>query len=461
MRISISDTGAIASDSLISTKAIQDAINRCAEAGGGVVYCPPGKFLTGTLWLKDNITLYLESGCTLMACGQRSEYNAADCFPEQDLVAHQAADGTHLLIAYKCRNVTISGRGTIHGNHLAFFTEGVIKADPAIEGAHDHYKMPVTRPGQMLYFFGSTDIRIENISIINACFWSVYMLGCDSVKVSGVTIRTARAIPNADGLHFNCCRNLVVDNCEIDTADDCIVLRGHYKVMGANDMPSENVIVSNCILRTRCCAFRLGVGDGTLRNCLFSNIVIHDTRTGISIWPAYSHRYPRGTDMDNIRFENIVMDVAMPVFFILGEGSTATVGNITFQNMSCRATKPSCIIGEAGNHLSNIEFSNCVFRFYGNKKQALFDPDSYGDKEFFTEPPACGIFIRYTDYLRLRNVRLDWSKAEGSRSEAICCIDCEKIDVRDIDAGDFENVGIRAPLRLSRSSISHPHLPDS
>ncbi len=232
MRISISDTGAIPTESAINTKAIQRAIDLCAGAGGGEVYCPPGRFLTGTLWLKSNVMLYLESGCTLAACSERGEYNAIDCFPEQDVVAHQAANGTHLLIAYKCDNVTIRGRGTIDGNHAAFFTQGIVARDPQREWTYDHYQLPDERPGQMLYFVACTNVLLTDISIINACFWSVYMVGCDSVKTLDLTVRVDRKVPNGDGLHFNCCKNLLVNNCEIDTADDCIVVRGHYKVMG-------------------------------------------------------------------------------------------------------------------------------------------------------------------------------------------------------------------------------------
>ncbi|OGV55217.1 MAG: glycoside hydrolase family 28 [Lentisphaerae bacterium GWF2_44_16] len=455
MQVSILETGAVSSDAVTNTKAIQEAIDKCAKTGGGVVYCPPGRFLTGTLWLKDNITLYLESGCTLIACTERDEYNQADCFPEHDIVAHQAADGTHLLIAYKCENVTIAGKGTIHGNHTAFFKEGLRERPENTEGYHDVYKLPASRPGQLLYFCRCRNLRIEDISITDACFWSVYMLGCDSIKVRGLTIKTDWKIPNADGLHFNCCRNLTVENCEIDTADDCIVLRGHYKVLGNTDFPSENVIVSNCILSTRCCAFRLGVGDGTIRNCIFSDIVIHNTRTGISIWPAYSERFPRGTDIDNVRFENIVMDVVLPISFILGNGSSAAAGNITFQNMSCKTTKAICIVGEKNNHLSDIDLIDCTFRFHGDRKQSLFDADTcdeYTTWKYVAEPPACGIFVRYTDKIHFRNVRLDWTKAEGKRSEAICCIDCENVDYKETDAGEFSRLGIQSAFRMVRSS---------
>ncbi|MDR1282962.1 MAG: glycoside hydrolase family 28 [Opitutaceae bacterium] len=465
MRISITETGAIASSPAINTRAIQRAIDRCADAGGGMVYCPPGIFLTGTLWLKNNITLHLDAGCTLLACADRREYNAPDCFPEQDVVAHQAANGTHLLIAYKCDNVTLAGRGTIDGNPSVFFNQGIITRDPQDperEGSHEHYKLPGERPGQMLYFVGSTNVRLENVSLVNACFWSVYMLDCDCVKISGLTIRSDRRIPNSDGLHFNCCRNLLVDNCDIDTADDCIVLRGHYKVLGNADVPMENAIVSNCILRTRCCALRLGVGDGTLRDCLFANLVIRDTRTGISIWPAYSHRYPRGTDIDNIRFENIVMDVTTPVNLTLGAGARAAVGNIVFRGLSCRSTKPVYVIGEEAVRLSGIDFIDCVFRFLGDKAQSLFDAEScVVDAPWKTvaNPPACGLFVRYANRVRFRNVRLDWTRAEGRRSESLCCIDCDDVSFDNVDSVDFYRMGIPSAFRLVRSSVSKPQLP--
>lgn len=459
MRISITETGAVASPETINTRAIQRAIDRCASAGGGVVHCPPGVFLTGTLWLKSNITLELEAGCTLRACVERDEYNAPDCFPEQDVVAHQAANGTHLLIAHRCDNVTVSGHGTIDGNPSAFFDRGVIARDDAREGSHDRHALPPERPGQMLYFARSTNVRLVNVSLVNACFWSVYMVGCESVKISGLTIRSDRRIPNSDGLHFNCCRNLRVDNCDIDTADDCIVLRGHYKILGDTDTPMENAVITNCILRTRCCAIRLGVGDGTIRDCLFANLVIHGTRTGIGIWPAYSQRYPRGTDMDNIRFENIVMDVETPVNLTLGAGARAAVGHIVFKGLSCRATKPVYIVGEETVRVFDLDFIDCVFRFFGDRPQSPFDAETCAMTEAWaavTHPPACGIFVRHADRVRFRNVRLDWSKAEGRRSESLCCIDCDAIDLDDAESIDFARVGVTSAFRLVRSSRTSP-----
>ncbi len=219
----------------------------------------------------------------------------------------------------------------------------------------------------------------------------------------------------------------------------------------------ENVIVSNCILRTRCNALRLGVGDGTIRNCLFSNLVIHDSRTGISILPAYSERFPRGTDMDNIRFENIVMDVTTPINMTLGTGGTAVVGGIVFADISCRATKPVCVIGERGAHFSDVEFTDCAFRFSGNERQSLFDAETCGEQDMWEvvrNPPACGIFVRYADRVRFRNVRLDWSKAEGRRSESVCCIDCNGVDFADVDSCAFESMGIASAVRLVRSSAA-------
>jgi Endopolygalacturonase len=458
MRISITETGAIPSPSVVNTRAIQDAIDRCAAAGGGEVSCPPGVYLTGTLWLKSNITLHLEAGCTLRACPDRAEYNALDCFPEQDVVAHQAANGTHLIIAHRCDNVVITGRGTIDGNPAAFFTEGVEPRDPAREGSYERYRMPAERPGQMLYFVGCSRVRLENITLVNACFWSTYLLGCDFVQASGLVIRTDRRIANADGLHFSCCRNVIVTGCDIDTADDCIVVRGHYKPLGETDVPMENVVVTGCVLRTRTCAIRLGVGDGTIRNCLFSDIVIHDTRTGICIWPAYSERYPRGTDIDNVRFENIVMDVVTPVSLTLGHGGTAAVAAIVFKGLSCRATKPVFVLGEENVRLADIDFVDCVFRFHGDAVQVPFDAETHVVDEdpwrTVTHPPACGIYIRHANRVRLRDVRLDWTRAQGRRSESLCCIDCDDVTLDRVETLDFARVGIATPTRLVRSALA-------
>ena len=115
--------------------------------------------------------------------------------------------------------------------------------------------------------------------------------------------------PNGDGIDIDCCRFVTVSDCIIHSGDDCITLRGlDWKLKKA----CESVTVTNCILGTRCNAFRVGVGTGTIRNCTGSNIIIRDTRTGIQINSRYN-RKEEGVMIENILFRDLLMDVKRPL----------------------------------------------------------------------------------------------------------------------------------------------------
>ena len=88
---------------------------------------------------------------------------------------------------------------------------------------------------------------------------------------------------NGDGIDIDCCADVTVSDCLIQSGDDCITLRGNAKALGEAARPCEHVVVQNCVLSTPCNAIRIGVGDGVVRDCSLSNIIVKDSRTGISI----------------------------------------------------------------------------------------------------------------------------------------------------------------------------------
>ncbi len=275
----------------------------------------------------------------------------------------------------------------------------------------------------------------------HACFWTVYMLGCETIQVRNITIKTSPIVPNADGLHLNCCRNVIVSDCDIDSQDDCLIFRGHYTSLLPENMACENITVTNSILRTRCCAIRIGEGDGIIRNCLFSNLVMHNTRHGINIMPAYSERYPRGTDIDNIAFHNITMDVAIPIY--INNLGSADVKNISFSGIRANMTQTCYIKGEQENYLSSVNGCDCIFRYTADKN--LFDFDANDDSQPknynpIINPPASGIFMQYCNDLNIQNTSMIWGKYKSRRVAAICCISCESPKFKNLDTGNFANI---------------------
>lgn len=414
----IKDFGAEGTGDKINTRAIQAAVDACSEAGGGTVICPAGIYLTGTIWLRENVNLHLEAGCELRACTDKSEYNSVDCFPERDIVAHQNANGTHLILAYRVNNISITGEGRINGNCEAFFVEG--KYEHKSFAGHYMYNIPEERPGQMIHICRCTNVTIKDVSIDNACFWSVYMLGCDYIKISGVSIKVLE-VPNGDGLHFSCCRNIIISDCDIDSQDDCLIFRGHYHPLGEN-IPCENVVVTNCLLKTFCCGFRIGVGDGVVRNCHFSNIVMHHTRQGINFMPAYSVRYPRGTDIDNINFSNITMDVMIPLY--MSNTGDADLRNINFSGLRVNMTHAAIIIGDVNKYF-DMTFTDSIFNVVPGPKQVLGG--------MYAEIPNCNFHIENTSGVKFRDCLIRYRETVDKVDSVFNIVNCEDMTLEDVD----------------------------
>src|SRR5579883_1671908 len=112
----VRECGATGDGKAKDTAAIQRAIEQCAAAGGGTVYLPPGRYLSGTVVLKSNVTFHLEAGATLLGSTDLADYRHQDGPPVKG-----DANGKHLLFARDASNVTLRGGGTIDGQVRAFW----------------------------------------------------------------------------------------------------------------------------------------------------------------------------------------------------------------------------------------------------------------------------------------------------------------------------------------------------
>ena len=161
---------------------------------------------------------------------------------------------------------------------------------------------------------------------------------------------------------------MCVDGCRIDTGDDCITLRGNEYPLKVK-RPCERVTISNCILRTRCNAVRIGVGNGLIRNCLFSNIICHDTRTAVCIVSSYSEG--KSVEISDIGFSNLQIRAGR-VFsirtWLLGPRSDCSgkpIRNISFNQIRGACDHGSYIAGNSGCPVRNISFHDVRLEFSG------------------------------------------------------------------------------------------------
>lgn len=164
------------------------------------------------------------------------------------------------------------------------------------------------RPVQLVAFVNCHNVTIEGVTFRDAPGWTIWPLGCDGVRITGIKIHNDPLAPNSDGIDIDTCRNVIISDCLIEAGDDCISCKSDKSkkpVLTA----CEYVTVTNCILKTTCCALRIGYeGDHPIRHCRFGNLVIKGTRTGISILaplkPAFCIEH--GPAIEDISFSDMI-----------------------------------------------------------------------------------------------------------------------------------------------------------
>lgn len=359
--LSIVDCGAVADGVTLNTQAIQNSIDQVSSSGGGTVLVPSGVYLTGSIWLKDNVNLHLEAGAVIKGSPDINDYCAADCCPqnEAEIGWGDYMSGGHLILGVEVSNVSITGRGRIDGNSDAFMLDENGKC------WSEKSKIP-NRPGQMIWFVDSKDIKVRDVEIADAPYWSLFFLNCENVSVEGCYVHTKRKeyhTFNGDGIDIDRCKNVSVSNCRIDTSDDCITLRASTAHRLQNPMDCELVTVTKCNLSSSCNAIRLGVGEGNIHDAVLSDITITDTKQAFNIVGAYV-KGNRGTDIYGISFNNIKVEAKELVRIHHMYSPQASIRNIVFDGISGTAPDVSHIWAKQAAPFKNIVFKDVNVRAY-------------------------------------------------------------------------------------------------
>ena len=353
--LSIVDYGAVADGVTLNTEAIQATIDQVSSLGGGTVLVPSGVYLTGSIWLKDNVNLHLKAGAVIKGSPDINDYCAADCCPqnEAEIGWGDYMSGGHLILGVEVSNVSITGKGRIDGNSDAFMLDENGKC------WSDKSKIP-NRPGQMIWFVDSKVISVKDVEIADAPYWSLFILNCEDIKVDGCYVHTKRKeyhTFNGDGIDIDRCRNVTISNCRVDTSDDCITLRASTAHRLQNPMDCELVTVTNCNLSSSCNAIRLGVGEGNIHDAVLSNITITDTKQAFNIVGAYV-KGNRGTDIYGIRFNNIKVQAKELVRIHHMYSAQASIRDIVFNGISGTAPDVSHIWAKQAAPFKNIVFND-------------------------------------------------------------------------------------------------------
>lgn len=254
--------GAKKDSSVKATAAIKKAVDAASKAGGGTVYFPAGKYLTGPIYLKSNITILIDAG---------AELHFSDNFDDYLPMVQSRYEGVDvmsfspLFYAYNETNITITGRGKINGHGkkwwdyaLNFYKTqtGRNKYQLLFDSLNKNILLP-DDPGQMKRGFlrppfiqplYCKNVHIEGITITNSPFWTVTPEFCENVTIDGLTIDNPLS-PNTDGINPSSCRYVHISNCHISVGDDCITIKSGKDLPGRTKAtPAENYTITNCTM---------------------------------------------------------------------------------------------------------------------------------------------------------------------------------------------------------------------
>lgn len=426
--------GAVGDGITLCTAALQQAVEACHAAGGGTVVVPAGVYLTGTLYLKSHVTLHLQAGAILRGSPRREDYNPDDIFPENPVFTSENVSGAHLIIAYRAQQVAIEGEGAIDGHSSAFF-EPLPPEETTTTYWQKSRNFPIRdwRPGQMVFFCCCTHVRVRDVSLLNAPYWTLFLLGCSEVQVRGLRIENPPQTANGDGLGIDCCRQVTVSDCLIRSGDDCLTLRGNNRLLGEDPPACENVTVTNCVLSSPCTAIRIGVGDGVVRNCLLSNLVITESRTGINFISAYSENSKHGVTIENVHFSQVLMEAVAPFNVLLGQYAKppAAIRNISFSHFRVRGRQGLYFGGNEGLPLTDLSLQDIELTLSGADVDPLFAekiPLPFGSNRV----PAA-VYLRWVQGLRVRDLRVKWEAISGGWQHGLVLEDCREVRLADLE----------------------------
>lgn len=329
--------GASGDGMTLDTGALQAAIDLCAQQGGGTVYLPAGQYLTGSLFLRSNITLYLDAGARILGSQNPQDYP----------VVHSRWEGMHqdtyapLIGGNGLQNIAVIGRGTIDGRGEAWWK------------AKEENTLALPRP-RLISFSDCNNVLIEGITAINSPSWTVNPVHCQNVNIHAITIINPADSPNTDGINPDSCRLVRISDCYVSVGDDCITIKsGTEHERPDRSAPCRDITITNCTLERGHGGVVIGSEmSGGVKNVVISNCVLIGTDRGIRI----KSRRGRGGTIEDIRVSNLIMDgvlcpFTMNLYYHIGER-----GNVDISDKSPRS------VNDGTPRLRRIHFSHITAR---------------------------------------------------------------------------------------------------
>jgi hypothetical protein len=390
------------------TRAIQAAIDAAGKSGGAI-YFPSGEYVSGTLHLRSRVALRLAAGATLIASPDDADFD-----PYEELGYDSFADRETTDMSFSL----LQGRGL---QHVGIFGPGRIDGNRTKRGGPKPIALKQCR-----------GIRIHDLTMANAPNYNISLLGCDGVDIVGVTIQNGYA----DGITPDCCRNVRIVKCRIESRDDAIVAKTSL-ALGVR-RSTQNVLAADCALVNVRNALKLGTeSSGDFKNIVFRNCTIsarvEEWKPPPKEWKPFpsagvSIESVDGGSLERVRVSGITMvGVRAPIFIRLGRrgrGQRVPVAgelkNVSIARVVATGARwTSSFTGIPGRPISDVALKDIRISAQGGGNAKILSREvpelekKYPDATMFRDLPAYGLYCRHVKGLRAEGIDLRLDQADA------------------------------------------------
>ena len=459
----VSDFGAKADGITVNTCTIQKAIDYINENGGGRLVFEAGNYVTGSIYLKSNVTLQLNHGATILGSTNPFDY-----------IKDKKIGWMSMIFAVNQENIGITGKGTINGrgfitaNNMVNYIHRGIYTDPLKLDRPNETNRP-----QNVYFRECTNVTITDITLRDPASWNQTYDQCKNLYVDNIYV-DSKSYWNNDGIDVVDCDGVVIKNSYFDAADDVLCFKSH-----SADHICQNVVVDNCVGRSSANGLKFGtVSRGGFRNFKVTNLTIFDTFRSAITFAAVD-----GGEIENIAVDGVrSINTGNVIFLRIGDrwskGKKPYMKNITISNVYAevpfgkpdagynyegpvedlpRNISPASIVGLPEYKIQNVKLKNIeiVYPGAGNPlyaKRGLTPAEldsipemrtAYPEFSQFKELPAWGIYVRHAEGISFENVTFTALKKDYRPS----------IVIDDVKGATFKGMTFNEPESKGKQQI--------
>lgn len=445
----VTEYGADPTGAVLSTQAIQQAIDECTAQGGGTVVIPEGIYMTGPLSLKSNVRLYTAKNSFIIFDHNLDLYDIYDEWFE----GIPTKRCTSPLNARGAENIAITGYGTFNGNgdwwrplkkskmapgqwkkHLqekgGIVANDIWYPDSASLLAQSYcvdQNVPVITDDSlwqvvksflrpvMLHFVDCKNILLEGVTFENSPAWNLHPMCCENIIMRDLNVRNPWYSQNGDGVDIESCKNVVISHCSFDVGDDAICMKsGKDKPGRDRGIPTENVIVDDCVVYHGHGGFVCGSEmSGGIKNVQVTNNLYIGTDVGL----RFKSTRGRGGVVENIFIKNVNM-VNIPNegllfdLFYGGKGAGEETEEELAARMNAAAPEPSEETPAFRNIvIENVNGQNIKRAVYFNGLPEMKIQNVTLRNVFMKS--VYGALFRQTDGLLMENVMIMPSEGEA------------------------------------------------